>query len=53
MATGPTSAHALCSSPCPTQRMPLQAELHHVIYALSDALDLVGVDDLATASGWA
>lgn len=27
--------------------MPLQAELHHVIYALSDALDLVGVDDLS------
>ena len=27
--------------------MPLHAELHHVIYALSDALDLVGVDDVA------
>lgn len=27
--------------------MPLQAELRRVIYALSDALDLVGVDDVA------
>ncbi|HEX5338059.1 MAG TPA: HD domain-containing phosphohydrolase [Gallionella sp.] len=27
--------------------MKLHAELHHVIYALSDALDLVGVDDVA------
>lgn len=26
--------------------MPLQADLRHVIFALSDALDLVGVDDL-------
>lgn len=26
--------------------MPLQADLRHVIYALSDALDLVGVDDV-------
>ncbi len=25
----------------------MEAELHHVIYALSDALDLVGVDDVA------
>lgn len=25
----------------------LEAELHHIIYALSDALDLVGVDDVA------
>lgn len=27
--------------------MSFHAELHHVIYALSDALDLVGVDDVA------
>ncbi|KAF0202086.1 MAG: putative domain HDIG-containing [Gallionellaceae bacterium] len=27
--------------------MNLHADLHHVIYALSDALDLVGVDDIA------
>lgn len=27
--------------------MDLRVNLHHVIYALSDALDLVGVDDLA------
>lgn len=27
--------------------MKLHAELHHVIYALSEALDLVGVDDVA------
>jgi putative nucleotidyltransferase with HDIG domain len=27
--------------------MKLHADLHHVIYALSDALDLVGVDDVA------
>ena len=26
--------------------MPIKADLRHVIYALSDALDLVGVDDL-------
>lgn len=25
----------------------MEAELHHIIYALSDALDLVGVDDVA------
>lgn len=27
--------------------MTIHADLHHVIYALSDALDLVGVDDVA------
>lgn len=27
--------------------MTINADLHHVIYALSDALDLVGVDDVA------
>jgi len=32
------------SSPAPP--MAIQADLRHVIYALSDALDLVGVDDL-------
>lgn len=31
----------------PTAPLSIQANLRHVIYALSDALDLVGVDDVA------
>lgn len=34
-------------TPIAPQDRPLHADLRHVIYALSDALDLVGIDDIA------